>query len=68
MRTLEAFSMGLSGSSAEFYRILVSAHTGAHKRGNCQSQKKHSMFHLYYINPFHYVAAFKFLQATLNSK
>lgn len=61
MRTLEAFSKGPSGSSAEFYHTLVSARTGARKRGNCQSHNKRSMFHLHNINSFHYVASLKFL-------
>jgi hypothetical protein len=47
MRTLEASSMGPSGSSEEFYHTLVSAHTGARKHGNCESHKEYSMFHLY---------------------
>ena len=42
--------MGPSGSSAEFCRTLVSARTGARKRGNCQSHNERSMFHLYRVS------------------
>jgi hypothetical protein len=61
MRTLEAFSTGPAGSSAEFCRTLVSARTGARKRGNCQSHNGCSMLHLHNINSFHYVASLEFL-------
>lgn len=61
MKTLAAFSVDLLGSSEEFCRTAVSAHTGAHILGNCQHHKthRHVMHHLYDLRLFLLCRSFK---------